>query len=170
VAATRHGAIAIGSGLVIGLLAIVIAIVIAVTTRPDTPTAATIATPGPAVAPPPAVPEALDPPDPQVSRMASALHRERESAAQEILASDPGSVPAYARAAAELVVANTCDERALALGSVRALGDPRAIPVIERLRDAPRRGCGRRGRSDCYACIRDELDTTLAALQATVSP
>ena len=116
------------------------------------------------------VPEALDPPDDRVARMGSALHRERESAAQEILADPLASTPTYALALAALVVANTCDERALALASVRDAGDPRAVPVIERLAAAPRRGCGRRGRSDCYACIRDELDTTLAALRSPATP
>jgi hypothetical protein len=54
----------------------------------------------------------------------------------------------------------------VALDRIRELGDRRARPAVDHLDTAPRRGCGRNRRSDCYACVRDSLSATLDVLNA----
>ncbi|HJL16480.1 MAG TPA: hypothetical protein RMH99_12535, partial [Sandaracinaceae bacterium LLY-WYZ-13_1] len=78
----------------------------------------------------------------------------RRAGARALLETEP---PAWARAAAELELATTCATRRDALARVAAAGDARAAPVVERFRSAPPRGCGRRGETDCYACIRPAI-------------
>lgn len=171
IARTPQGALAIAAGAGLAVLATVSTAVVVVTARDPVRTPATIPAPAPTEVAMPAIAPGIDPPaatpiDDHVARMASALHRERESAAGAILAADPSATPPFARALASLIVANTCAERAQHLAWVGSIGDPRAVRALERLRDAPRRGCGRRGRSDCFACIRRDLDATIAALHS----
>lgn len=81
---------------------------------------------------------------------------DRRAAATEL--SELPDAPTWARAASALELARTCAERRDALERLAALGSPEALPVIARLRDAPRTGCGRGRRSDCYQCVRDEIE------------
>ena len=109
------------------------------------------------------VPAALSP---EMTRLfdAPAL-ADRRAAAAAILAFEPrDGVPAWLDAAAQLQAARSCDDRAAALAHIQTLGDRRARPTVERMHNAPTRGCGRRGRSDCYACVREELAATLNTL------
>ena len=56
----------------------------------------------------------------------------------------------------------------MALTRIRELGDRRARPAVDHLDTTPRRGCGRQGRYDCYACVRDSLSQTLDVLNGIV--
>lgn len=96
-------------------------------------------------------------------RFATSARRSwRRDAARELLATDP---PAGLRAAADLELATTCAERADALERITAAADPRARPTVERFREAPRTGCGRGRRGDCYACIRAAIEQAWAATE-----
>ncbi|MCA9604454.1 MAG: serine/threonine protein kinase [Myxococcales bacterium] len=93
----------------------------------------------------------------------------RRTAARDILAFEPPTdVPEFVRELAELERASNCArkrEHVLRLGE---LGDPRALPALERIDAAPRNGCRRNmfQRVDCYACLRDDLGATLETLRS----
>ncbi len=86
---------------------------------------------------------------------------DRRSAASELL--DSSDAPEWARAASSLELARTCAERRDALERLERLASSEALPVIERMRDAPRTGCGRGRRSDCYQCVRAEIERAYRA-------
>ena len=92
----------------------------------------------------------------------SARRSWRRDAARALLATDP---PAGLRAAADLELATTCAERSDALARIASTADPRTRPTVERFREAPRTGCGRGRRGDCYACIRDAIELAWAATE-----
>ncbi|MCZ7684895.1 MAG: serine/threonine protein kinase [Sandaracinaceae bacterium] len=97
-----------------------------------------------------------------------ACHRAGRSAAQWPLArrstrgglelAELPDAPPWARAASALELARSCAERRDALERLALIASPEALPVIARMRDAPRTGCGRGGRSDCYQCVRAEIE------------
>ena len=97
-----------------------------------------------------------------VATMSSGRYRHQRHAAAEALLRSAGS-PAWARAAAELELGRTCGTRRAALTQLRELGRPETLPVIERMRAAPRTGCGRGRRSDCYGCVREDLELAYRA-------
>lgn len=76
---------------------------------------------------------------------------------------DSPEAPEWARAAAELELATNCRTRRAALERIMAHPNPASLPVVARYRDAPRTGCGRGRRFDCYGCIREELDRAYRA-------
>ncbi len=67
------------------------------------------------------------------------------------------------RLSVELRAAATCEDRLVLLRALRALREPRALDVL-RVVDGVRSGCGRDGRADCNACLRDELTAAVAEL------
>ena len=89
----------------------------------------------------------------------------RRRAAEDLL--QLPSAPVWARAAAELELATTCATRRAALERMIEHPSPAALPVIARMRDAPRTGCGRGRRFDCYGCVREELDRAYRAAGGT---
>ena len=95
----------------------------------------------------------------------------RRQAADWLLGLEPSSqgLESYVVAVAELELARGCRPIRAALERVEAIGDARALPALERMADTPRT-CGRRNRSDCYACVRADLERSMATLQATGSP
>jgi hypothetical protein len=94
----------------------------------------------------------------------------RRDAARRILAFEPSTLlPPWLEASAQLEAARSCETRLAALGRIRELGDRRARPAVDYLDTSPRRGCGRRGRYDCYACVRDSVAETLAVLSGLPS-
>ena len=93
----------------------------------------------------------------------------RRDAARRILAFEPSTaLPPWLEAAAQLEAARSCETREVALTRIRELGDRRARPAVDHLDTTPRRGCGRQGRYDCYACVRDSLSQTLDVLNGIV--
>jgi serine/threonine-protein kinase len=97
-----------------------------------------------------------------VMTMSSGRYRHQRHAAAEALL-QAGAAPAWARAAAELELGRTCGSRRAELARLRELGRPETLPVIERMRAAPRTGCGRGRRSDCYGCVREDLELAYRA-------
>ncbi|AKF09954.1 serine/threonine-protein kinase [Sandaracinus amylolyticus] len=171
---TRDGArgLAIGLGvgavpamaMMIGAYALLAGDAPAASTTPAAHAPAAVVAPAVAI---PAAPEPPGPHDATIERMLhSRQHRERERSAQALLDADPATVPAYARLVASLTIANRCPQRAQHLEAIRTLGDPRALPAVERLAAESTTGCGRRGRFDCYACLREQIPLTIAALTA----
>ncbi|MCC6877764.1 MAG: serine/threonine protein kinase, partial [Sandaracinaceae bacterium] len=100
--------------------------------------------------------------------MQSDQRRERREAADAVLAYQPATdVPPFLYAAAELENARTCRERQEQVLLIEQYGDPRALPALERIDAEPRNRCGNLfRRSDCHACLRDDLTRTLAVLRA----
>jgi serine/threonine-protein kinase len=157
------GAAAVAAGLAFVAIAAGLA-VLALGGAPAEPAPAPVAA---APAPPtPAPPEPELTPEQRelVEQLRSARWRAHRRAAARALRE--AEAPAWVRAAAALELATTCADRREALARVAAAADPRAAPVVARYRQAPPTGCGRGGRSDCYGCIRAELDRTWEALHA----
>jgi serine/threonine-protein kinase len=74
--------------------------------------------------------------------------------------------PRYAELMADLELNTRCAEKKDVVEEMRALNDPRVLPALERLADTPRRGCGLIRLSDCYACLRRELDQVIGGLRS----
>jgi hypothetical protein len=73
--------------------------------------------------------------------------------------------PAYVGLLAELELQTRCNDRKEVVEKMAELSDPRVLPTLRRLADSPRHGCGFLRLSDCYACLRRDLDQTIGALQ-----
>jgi serine/threonine-protein kinase len=110
------------------------------------------------------LPEALVP---VFERLIVAESREdRVSAAQELLGHVPvDEVPSYVRRMAYLQQAETCKAKRTELGELEQLNDPRALPLLVRLAQRPRGGCGKKGREDCLACLRRPLGQLIDDLE-----
>jgi serine/threonine protein kinase len=76
-----------------------------------------------------------------------------------------GSVPRYAKLLAELELNGRCNDKKEVVERMRQLDDRRVLPALERLASAPRRGCGLLRLTDCYACLRRELDQVIGSLR-----
>jgi serine/threonine-protein kinase len=74
--------------------------------------------------------------------------------------------PRYAELMADLELNTRCADKKDVVDEMRALSDPRVLPALERLADSPRRGCGLIRLSDCYACLRRDLDQLIGALRS----
>jgi len=72
--------------------------------------------------------------------------------------------PPATAALLDLASATTCEGKREALARVRDEADSRALASLRALKN--RRGCGSRGRHDCYGCLRgdDLLDQTIEAV------
>jgi len=92
--------------------------------------------------------------------------RQRRQVAQQLKEHEPADeVPVYARLAAELELSTSCRDRRDAIAAIVQHGDRRAVPPLTRIDEAPRRGCGWFRRSDCHACVRQEVQDALKALE-----
>ncbi|MBX3272445.1 MAG: serine/threonine protein kinase [Sandaracinaceae bacterium] len=147
--------------------------------KPAPPAADPGVTPTPPATPPPSTPilaptaGAQQPvPDALLQAVANLMNDDRyatrRNAARAIADYEPAAdVPEYAREVAALELTSICArkrERVLRLGE---LGDPRALPALERLDAAPRNGCGNLfRRTDCFQCLRRDLSETLSTLRA----
>ena len=90
----------------------------------------------------------------------------RTAAANRIVSAPVGG-PEVARLAADIELASRCGDRRSALTRLRQLGDPRALPLMDRLDALPRRGCGFLNTQDCWSCIRRDIRRTRVALSST---
>ncbi|MCB9594979.1 MAG: serine/threonine protein kinase [Sandaracinaceae bacterium] len=135
--------------------------------------------------PPPDEPAGLDPtpeppaprpattiPDPLSQAYANLLLSERaatrRSAGREILAYEPRTdVPEFVVELSELESTTVCARRRDHVVRLGEIGDPRALPALERLDATPRNECRRMfNRYDCLGCLRDELGTALESLRS----
>lgn len=90
---------------------------------------------------------------------------DRGAAARSLLAYEPvENVPEWVEAAAQLTAARSCETRSEGIARIVAIGDRRARPALDHIDRAPRRGCGRNNRFDCYSCNREELAEAMQAL------
>jgi serine/threonine-protein kinase len=89
----------------------------------------------------------------------------RRDAAERILAQPQDVVPPVVWLVARLEDESGCEIRREIVTSLGALGDPRALPPLERI-DHNRRGCGFLRSQDCYRCLRSQLATTLTTLRS----
>jgi len=112
------------------------------------------------------VPEALT--QAAANLMVSESRAERRAAAQEVLAHEPAQeVPPYLREVAEIESTSVCRRKQPHVVALGEIGDPRALPALDRIDAQPRNGC-RRGlfrRFDCYGCLRDDLAATMQVLR-----
>jgi serine/threonine-protein kinase len=107
---------------------------------------------------------------PEIARDVSTLleneRREaREAAARRLRRATPADAPPFVAAVVDLELAERCPERRRAVRQIAAIGDPRALPALERL-DRNRRGCGFLGMGDCHGCLRRDLRIALRRLRA----
>jgi len=136
----------------------------------DPPPTASAPAPPPPIAPPTVaaqpIGEALAEPERELFEVvATGPYRDARRRAAAHLLERPIPLPPGVRAAADLELARNCTDRRDALQRITAARDPRAAPVVARFREAPREGCGRGGRTDCYRCIRDSLDQAWRAIR-----
>jgi eukaryotic-like serine/threonine-protein kinase len=75
------------------------------------------------------------------------------------------NLPQYIALMADLELNGRCADKKEVLERMRTLGDPRVLPALQRLADAPRRGCGFFRMNDCHACLRRELDPIIEGLR-----
>jgi serine/threonine-protein kinase len=168
---TRGDKIGIGVAFAVGLAMLAIVVVLIAGGPSDTPTPGALApgvvTPGEPPAPSGPPTEAIEPAsETEVVLLTGRSRALREEAAATVLSAEDGAYPRYARLVAVLTLARTCDARITQIDAIVALGDPRAIPALERIDDAPRTGCGRRNREDCYTCVREPVSAALDTLRA----
>ncbi len=105
------------------------------------------------------------------SDLMSDERNERRSAARAVLAYEPRDrVPAFLVAIAEIENTGTCRRKQEQVQALGRIGDPRALPALERMDAEPTNGCRRLfQRIDCLGCLREDLATTLATLRARVA-
>ena len=91
---------------------------------------------------------------------------DRTSAADAILAHVPlEEIPAYVRRMAYLQMAKTCEEKRSEINQLAELKETRALPLLIRLSQKPKVGCGRRKREDCFGCLRAPLEQLISELE-----
>jgi eukaryotic-like serine/threonine-protein kinase len=117
-----------------------------------------------------AIPLDVDPSEPLLEAIEQVLHDDdrsvRKDAANVLLRHDPGTdVPPYARAVARLEIAQGCKPMTSAIVEITRLGDPRALPALERLAATPATGCGNRKDKDCIGCLREPLAESIDRLR-----
>jgi eukaryotic-like serine/threonine-protein kinase len=100
----------------------------------------------------------------QETLLGDTRNREARRAAAKRIARSKDDAPRYVQLVAELELSTRCAQKKGVVTEMRTLGDPRVLPVLERLADQPPRGCGLLKLSDCIACLRRELDQTIGAI------
>jgi hypothetical protein len=105
--------------------------------------------------------------EPAFARLVAAESRdERVEAANAVLGHmPPDEVPVYVRRMAYLQLAATCAEKRDEIEKLAEIGDSRVLPLLVRIAQKPRSGCGKRRREDCLACLRKPLEDLIEALE-----
>ncbi|MET0287794.1 MAG: serine/threonine-protein kinase [Polyangiales bacterium] len=92
---------------------------------------------------------------------------ERNEGIEALLGHQPANeVPEYVRHMALLQRGKTCEQKREEIEALAQLDDPRALPVLQRLADRPRNGCGKKKKDDCFACLRKPLAALVKRLEA----
>jgi serine/threonine protein kinase len=103
--------------------------------------------------------------------MVADTREERLEAANAVLShTPPTEVPTYVRRMANLQLAKTCEEKRLAIEQLAEIKDIRSLPLLVRLSQKPRTGCGRKHREDCLDCLRAPLEGLIGELERGASP
>ncbi len=105
--------------------------------------------------------------EPEFERLVAAEERdERVTAANAMLSHLPiEEIPTYVRRIAYLQLAKTCQQKRDEIAQLAEIGDPRALPLLVRLSQKPRTGCGKKRREDCLACLRKPLQDLIDELE-----
>jgi serine/threonine protein kinase len=99
--------------------------------------------------------------------MLADTREERIEAANAVLSHTPATeVPVYVRRMASLQLAKTCEEKRQAIEQLSEVKDVRSLPLLVRLSQKPRTGCGRKHREDCLDCLREPLEELIAELES----
>ena len=92
--------------------------------------------------------------------------RERRAAADAILAYRPKErIPTHLRMIAEFETARSCKARKQLIAKMEQARDPRYLPPLNRMARAPKSGCGFLSLSDCYSCVRRDVNRAVTALE-----
>ncbi|QQR89587.1 MAG: serine/threonine protein kinase [Myxococcales bacterium] len=90
---------------------------------------------------------------------------QRRQAARWLLDHKPvEEIPSYALAVAEFELAKQCRLQRQAIERIVETDERKALPALERVKKAPRSGCGFLGIEDCYKCIRKVVATAIKTL------
>ena len=110
--------------------------------------------------------------EPDFERLVAAEERdERVTAANAMLGHLPlDEIPHYVRRMAYLQLAKTCQQKRDEIGQLGEIGDPRALPLLVRMSQKPRNGCGKKHREDCLACLRKPLEDLIDELEKKPVP
>jgi eukaryotic-like serine/threonine-protein kinase len=110
--------------------------------------------------------------EPDFERLVAAEERdERVSAANTMLGHLPlEEIPLYVRRMAYLQLAKTCPQKRDEIIQLGEVGDPRALPLLVRMSQKPRNGCGKKHREDCLACLRKPLESLIDELEKKPDP
>jgi serine/threonine-protein kinase len=101
--------------------------------------------------------------------MLADTREERIEAANEVLSHEPPTeVPTYVRRMANLQLAKTCEEKRQAIEQLAEVKDVRTLPLLVRLSQKPRTGCGKKHREDCLDCLRAPLEALISNLETGV--
>jgi len=93
---------------------------------------------------------------------------DRTTAADAILSHIPlDEIPAYVRRMAYLQLAKTCEEKRSEISQLAELNEPRSLPLLVRLSQKPKVGCGKKRREDCFGCLRAPLERLIADLESS---
>lgn len=120
-----------------------------------------------------------EPPPPLRDSVAERLQRDVQEALDNLLNSRSANarktaakwltrtphVPRYIVLMADLELNTRCADKKEVVDRMRTLLDPRVLPALEKLAEAPRRGCGFFRMYDCNGCLRRELDQTIGVLR-----
>ena len=96
----------------------------------------------------------------------SSDRKARKAAVEAVLAHEPKeAVALYARNIAWLDRAGSCEAKKTVLKKITKTGDARALPALQLLSKAPRKGCGIFDQEDCLECLRELLAKTIGQLE-----
>ncbi|HEY6879050.1 MAG TPA: serine/threonine-protein kinase, partial [Polyangiales bacterium] len=106
---------------------------------------------------------------PEFDKLAYGTSRDaRNEGIDALLGHQPESeVPAYVRHMALLQRGKTCEQKREEVEQLSGLADARSLPVLLRLADRPRTGCGKKKKDDCFACLRKPLNALIKKLEAS---
>ncbi|MFT3925333.1 MAG: protein kinase [Myxococcales bacterium] len=105
--------------------------------------------------------------EPDFERLVAAEERDdRVNAANAMLGHLPiEEIPQYVRRMAYLQLAKTCPQKRDEITQLAEIGDARALPLLVRMSQKPRNGCGKKHREDCLACLRKPLEDLIDVLE-----
>lgn len=80
------------------------------------------------------------------------------------------ALPPWHKLQIDLKNAVGCNQHREIIEALAKLEDRRALPALKEIDDFPKRGCGKKQRQDCYACVRDDVRVAIDALEKLPEP
>lgn len=81
-----------------------------------------------------------------------------------------GTLPKWHQLQIELKNAVGCNQHRDIITQMASLKDRRALDPLKEIDDFPKRGCGKKQRQDCYACVRDDVRQAIDTLEQLPEP